>query len=73
MNQIIFDYFSVLCLAFYKYKCVDVSDNLGYQKLHVIGTNIQIYQTESIQSWAYLDILGYSLALIPLTVYPIAK
>ena len=73
MNQIIFDYFSVFCLAFYKYEGVDVSDNLGYQKLHVTGTNIQIYQTESIQSWAYLDILGYSLALIPLTVYPVVK
>ena len=73
MNQIIFDYFTVLCLAFYKYECVDVSNNFGYQKLHVIGTNMQIYQTGRIQFWSYLDILGYSLDLIPLTVYPVVK
>lgn len=34
---------------------------------------MQIYQTGRIQSSSYLDILGYSLDLIPLTVYPVVK
>lgn len=42
-NQMIFEYFTVLCLVFYKYEGIDIRDKLGNQKLHVIGTIIKIY------------------------------